>query len=130
MRDEAIQLVADFLRKHTTWESKANDLKGPDLIVATMANNINAARVFLALGCHPDAKNESGQTALVYAAIYGYADFVKLFLKHGADPNAADVHGGTPTSYANERINKKYPEYEEIYNLLVKHGGNSTAKNR
>jgi hypothetical protein len=49
-----------------------------------------------------DARDESGRTALLLAALHGQAHAVDVLLAHGADPNAADANGDTPLKVAIE----------------------------
>jgi Ankyrin repeats (3 copies) len=49
-----------------------------------------------------DARDASGRTALLLAALHGQAHAVDVLLAHGADPNAADANGNTPLKAAIE----------------------------
>jgi ankyrin repeat protein len=52
------------------------------------------------------------------AAHYGRVEIVKLLIKHGADPNALDLHTGeTPLGRA------KLGSYNELIKILIENGG-------
>ena len=46
-------------------------------------------------GADVNAANQSGQTALMMAALFGRGEIVSLLLAHGADPNVRDASGKT-----------------------------------
>ena len=48
----------------------------------------------------PNAKNESGQTALMFAALTGKVKMVEYLISAGADLRAKDKEGNTPLSLA------------------------------
>ena len=50
-----------------------------------------------------NAKSDIGETPLMIAALRGYAELVKIFLRAGADVNAKDNRGETPLMHAVER---------------------------
>jgi ankyrin repeat protein len=47
-----------------------------------------------------DSTDRGGRTALMYAALEGKADIVRLLLEGGADPNAQDQDNWTPLHFA------------------------------
>lgn len=51
-------------------------------------------------------KGPSGNTPLMYAALYGDADSVKLLLEHGADPNLRNDAHATALTYAVRDLDK------------------------
>lgn len=55
-------------------------------------------------------------TPLIYAAIYGNADVVRLLLARGADPSVRDIGGNTALEHA------KNNKHTETYNVLLAAG--------
>ena len=54
----------------------------------------------LKAGAGIDVRDNSGRTALHYAAAAGYTDVARALVDHGADVNAKDVDGVTPVEAA------------------------------
>jgi ankyrin repeat protein len=59
-------------------------------------------------------RGPGGWTPLMYAALYGGADVLRLLLGKGADPNAQNAAGGTALMYAVDDIEK--------VRILLEHG--------
>jgi ankyrin repeat protein len=56
----------------------------------------------VAAGAEVNAKNESGETPLIVAAIQGRNDFSAMLIENGADVNAVDNSEHSATYYAAE----------------------------
>jgi ankyrin repeat protein len=67
-----------------------------------------------------NAKGQSGWTPLMYAALYGDGEAVRLLLDKGAKPNAQNHDGGTALMYAIEG--------EEKTRLLLDHGADPNLR--
>jgi ankyrin repeat protein len=65
-------------------------------------------------------RGPGGSTPLMYAALYGDADSVRLLLNHGADPNIPNDAGATALMWA--------VEDPEKIRLLLRHGANVDAR--
>src|SRR5262249_17133303 len=78
-----------YLLEHKADPNKATPV-GTPLTSAAWRNSARAAEVLLAHGARTDIKSGDGTTPLHWAAGSDSPDpdFVKLLLKHGADPNA------------------------------------------
>ena len=50
----------------------------------------------MAAGANKDARTESGDTALLWAAIKNHSDIAVCLLRNGADINATNVYGSSP----------------------------------
>lgn len=76
------------------------------LIQAAKKGNLGVAKTVLEN--HPEfarMKDETGATALHYAAFSGHRELVQLLVKHGADINARDHRfGATPAGWAIEYL--------------------------
>ncbi|MDP1862873.1 MAG: ankyrin repeat domain-containing protein [Thiobacillus sp.] len=57
----------------------------------------------LQAGSNPNAKDESGWTALTFAARKGYFDIARLLIEKDADVNVRLSDGNTPLSWANAK---------------------------
>lgn len=78
---------------------------------AVAANDISAVEGFLAAGIDPNVKDEeSGGTALIWAATHDEADLVKVLLRGGANVNARDMGGYTALLRALEKKNDAVAE--------------------
>jgi hypothetical protein len=62
------------------------------------------------------SRDNDGRTALMLAAIHGQSEAVNVLLAHGADPNAADAQGITPSQAAAKR------NYRTIIDALSRAG--------
>src|SRR5579859_2169995 len=65
-------------------------------------------------------KGPGGSTPLMYAALYGDSDSVRLLLKNGADPNIRNEAGATALMWAVDDLGKTQ--------LLVEHGADVNAR--
>jgi len=83
---------------------------------AVAANDISAVNGFLAAGIDPNVKDEeTGGTALIWAATHDEADLVKVLLGGRADVNAKDIGGYTALLRALEKKN------DAVAELLLAH---------
>jgi ankyrin repeat protein len=62
--------------------------------------DVDALSHFLSEGVDINLKDESGNGALIYAALEGHPDPVKILISFGADVNARGNDGSTPLMYA------------------------------
>ena len=65
------------------------------------------AEALLEAGAGIDVRDNSGRTALHYAAAAGYTDVAKSLVEHGADVNAKDVDGVTPVEAAMGKLRSR-----------------------
>jgi len=65
------------------------------LIEAAKAGQVEELRNLLAKGVNPNAKQDDGGTAIMWAAGMGRADCVRVLLEKGADANAKHQNGMT-----------------------------------
>lgn len=68
------------------------------LMYAALYQDAAALRALLELGAEPNAKNDAGATALMWAI--DNLDITRTLLDRGADPNARSVDGRTPLRLA------------------------------
>lgn len=62
--------------------------------IASVTNNIEAARLLLELGADPNVQSNDGETSLMMACENGCIEMVKLLLKYNAKLNLVDVKHG------------------------------------
>jgi hypothetical protein len=67
---------------------------------AARRGDVSTLRRLLAEKINIDARDASGQTALMLAVLQGQKEVVNTLLAAGADPNAADASGTTPLQAA------------------------------
>jgi ankyrin repeat protein len=72
-----------------------------------------------------EAKNSHGQSALLVAVTYGYADVVRILLSHGAQVDA--MHGSTGQTALIVAVQKGFLDVVEV---LLDHGAEIDKKNK
>jgi ankyrin repeat protein len=77
-------------------------------------------QLLLVRGANPNARNEAGATALMWAV--DDPEKTRLLLKSGADPNARSADGQTPLLIAAGR-----PGASEVVKLLLDHGADPSV---
>ena len=73
----------------------------------TEIESLATAEALLKAGAGIDVRDNSGRTALHYAAAAGYTDVAKALVEHGADVNAKDVDGVTPAEAAMGKLRSR-----------------------
>ncbi len=76
------------------------------LLAAAVNGDTKAVSLLLGAGVSPDAKGQSGMTALHVAAQLGRTEVVDLLLEAGADVNVRDGNGLTPLFGLTARCNR------------------------
>ncbi|KAF8566153.1 hypothetical protein P879_08222 [Paragonimus westermani] len=71
---------------------------------ACLLGNLEAVRLLIDSGLHPDIGNVDGQTPLCDAALHGSTDIVSLLLSSGVDVNPLS-YWGSPLMYATQNEN-------------------------
>jgi ankyrin repeat protein len=69
-------------------------------MTAARTGRVGPVKALLDAGANVDAKEKSGQTALMWAAAEGHAAVIELLVKAGADPKARLKSGFTPLLFA------------------------------
>lgn len=92
---------------------------GKDLLGVLRDGDLAAAHRLIKSGSFANAADETGSSALMYAAVYADLPVMRALLDHGADPNHADKSGATALMWA-------VPDVEKV-RLLIEHGANVNA---
>ncbi|MBW5378981.1 ankyrin repeat domain-containing protein, partial [Brachyspira pilosicoli] len=80
--------------------TKMYPMHSQTFFLAVQYNNIKEVKSYLDKGANPNAQDEYGFTALMYAALMGYDDIAKLLIEEGTDVNIKDNAGATALMYA------------------------------
>jgi ankyrin repeat protein len=78
-----------------------------DLIDASACGHIEIVQELIKHGADPNAKNNVGYTALMYAAYWGYIKIVRALLEAGADVLAKNNYGSSALMYASKKGHKQ-----------------------
>lgn len=70
--------------------------------LAIASGSAETVRLHLERGADPNARDNSGATALLLAASRGRQDICEILIDHGADPSASDGTGRTIRDYATQ----------------------------
>ncbi len=73
-----------------------------ELFEAATKGELHNLMLLLRMGIPADARNKSGETALMQAAFYRHTSLCRILLEHGADPRAKNKHGENALSYAKD----------------------------
>jgi ankyrin repeat protein len=90
------------------------------------SNDLRLLDELIAHGVTVDKPNSFGVTALHYAAIFEQAEWVKVLLAHGANPNIRDMQGKTALDFikgrSSARVGSDPKKEHEIIQLLKSAG--------
>ena len=129
LRQEQISVIKTWIDQGAEWpDALSGDTvtSQPDPAVVRMMHalrNGNRQEFNRALRENPksvNGKGHGGWTPIMYAALYGDAEAVRLLLAQGANPNAQNDGGGTALMYAIEDAEKT--------RLLLDRGADANAR--
>ena len=95
--------------------ANAND--SDTFLAAARSGDVAQVERLLAGGSHANARDNSGNTALHYAAAFGYAEMAQILVDAGADVDAPGRIGNTPLHLASQE------GHSNIAAILIDHGG-------
>lgn len=107
--------LAALIRDGTAVDPRDDQRRTP-LLIATHANNVEAARLLIEAGADVNAKDAIQDSPYLYAGARGHLDILKLTLSHGADLKSTNRYGGTALIPASER------GHVETVDTLIKAG--------
>lgn len=110
-------LVEIFLNSNKVNINAQSNTGFTALMIATMLNGIDAAKLLLEQGANPNVQNTDGNTALHFAAFAEYKDITELLIQHGAQIDIANNNDETPQYIA---ISKHNEELEKIFETTEK----------
>ena len=73
-----------------------------DLIDASGEDDTEIVRILIAAGADVNARDNDGETLLIWAADHGHTEFAKTLIAAGADLNVKDNNGERPRRFAIE----------------------------
>lgn len=129
LQPQQINLIKTWIDQGADWpDALSGDREDApaDPVVVTIMNALrkgNRQKFTRALRENPkslNAKGASGWTPLMYAALYGDGNAVRLLLEKGANVNAQNDNGGTALMYAIEDAEKT--------GLLLDHGADPNLR--
>ena len=129
LQPEQINLIKVWIDQGADWPDELSgdrDTAPADPAVVNMRNalrNGDRQEFNRVLRENPEAvnaKGPSGSTPIMYAALYGDGQTVRLLLDKGANPNAQNNHGATALMYAIDN--------EEKTKLLLDHGADPNLR--
>jgi hypothetical protein len=94
---------------------------------ALLARYEQTVRVLIDRGANPKLPCEDGTVLLVSSAQSAVVEFVKHFLRGGADPNQGDATAASPLHAA---VNHCYDDTPEVVRLLLGAGARPTARDK
>ena len=124
--------VAQLLLERGANVNARDDNLDTPLLAAVRAQNLDAARIFLAHGAEPNVKNKDGKTSLhilpacAWEPIFepNLLELASFVLQRGADVNAQDKHEKTPLHVAMELGLSK------VAQILLEHGAEHNVVNK
>lgn len=79
--------------------------KNKDIIIAVILSDPQKIKELISQGANVNAKDNEGETILMYAAAKGWLELVDLLIKKGVDVNAKDMDGWTAEMFARAKNN-------------------------
>ncbi len=92
------------------------------LIKAAQKGNLHKAQALIAQGADVNARNSNGETALMWAALFGYKNIAQLLLNYGAHINAQNIWYNTALMWATEQGHK------DMVKFLLEHGADAAIR--
>ncbi len=100
-----IAVLRDWIDQGAPWPDEAGMPEEPGqrrvkataakLFAAIRANDLTSVGQMLGAGANLAVRDALGDTPLMYAALYGSEECVRMLLDHGADPNKSNDSGAT-----------------------------------
>jgi ankyrin repeat protein len=122
IREGDSKTITASLKNHSLLESKDEDGNTP-LMQAAFYLDAKLIERFLKNGADPNATNQAGATALMWAV--SDIQKVRVLLKHGAKANAVSDAGNTPLIIASHQYGSA-----DVLKELLGHGADVRATNR
>ncbi len=118
------KMLKDNKAKDFIDEKNANELGLELCEICQRAYNINIAKVkeLTDMGADVNAKDYTGQTALIFVSKYGVKEVVELLIQNGVDVNLKDRYNNTALMWA-----ANYG-YKEVVELLILSGADVNLK--
>ena len=134
-----ISILVIFLFSLNVLPQESIEDETEDLIEACAKGNLKSAKLHLAKGAKVNARANAGRTpsrtAIMWAAVRGKREIVKLLIDHGAEINAKDdwkgnmtrpdgTEGWTPLIFAADS------DHEAVVKILIEKGADVNIKTK
>ena len=86
--------------------------------------NIELARILISKGAEVNAKDPSGNNALINSALNGNVEIVKLLISKGANVNIQDRNNATPLIATQIALGEKQQNAVQVAKILIENGAN------
>ena len=96
------------------------DLRGNTALMGVIFKGHRELIIDLIGSCAVDHRNNEGQTALMYASLFGREDTVKLLIERGAHVDLTDHEGRTALTLAEGQWNKAMVSLLKTFNVIEK----------
>ena len=95
---------------------------------ADIDTDLRMPAILIKNGCDVNAQDKYGGTALLHATYPGRMSLIELLLKHGANPNKANINGRTPLCAAALSVCGSEKRLQDTVHCLLKAGADPLAK--
>ena len=116
--EENIDMVKNALKNGADPNIHADD-EFPLIISAILKGNLEIIKLLLENGADPNIHDDDDEFPLISAILKGNLEIIKLLLKNGANPNDKFHDNGVITYIVDDKINKNFDDWFEIFELFL-----------
>ena len=133
-----INKIMDLLESGADPNFQEDDMGETALMIASREKWLSIVKLLLDSGANPNLKDNEGNTALMYTAVYNsniHLKIIRLLLNSGANPliknNDGEIAYDLALSFGyieNAKLIKKYMDIYRIYHIQALRRGNLTRR--